>query len=99
MGQRDRRAEIEQGFRLLHMGKKDALEASEVSAARRVPTALWSAEPAEMAVTDASLRQVGRELGLRKALLARDWRRADVENKSTFACLRVRMKASIVPPS
>ena len=81
MRERDRLAEIEQRFRLIHMGKKDALEAFEVSATRRVSPALRGAEPAQMAVTDAGLGQVSGELVLREAFLARDWRGPDVEDE------------------
>src|SRR6478609_5210290 len=63
------------------MGKKDALEAFEVSATRRVSPALRGAEPAQMAVTDAGLSQVSCELVLREAFLARDWRGPDVEDE------------------
>jgi hypothetical protein len=79
--ERDRLAQVEQGFRLIHMGKKDALEAFEVSATGRVSPALRGAEPAQMAVTDAGIGQVSGELILREAFLARDWRGAYVENQ------------------
>lgn len=71
--------EIEHGLRFVHMGKEDALEAFQVPAARGVAPSLRGAEAAQMTITNARLGQVRRELVLRKTLLARDQRRADVE--------------------
>jgi hypothetical protein len=46
--ERDRLAEVEQSFRLLHMLTEDTLEAFDVSAARRIAPALRRAEPAQI---------------------------------------------------
>ena len=43
-GKSYRLAEIDQRFRLVHMSKKNALEAFDIPGARCVPPALWCAE-------------------------------------------------------
>src|SRR5262245_26442624 len=62
------------------MLSEDALEAFDVSAAGGLASALRRAEPAQMAIGDAGLGKMGRELVLGEALLARDRCCADVED-------------------
>ena len=77
----DRLAEIEQRLWLAQMLEEDALEACYVSGVGRVAPALGGAEPAQMAIGDARLGKMRRELMLGEALLARDGGRADVEHE------------------
>ena len=63
------------------MSKKNALEAFNVPGARCVPPALWCAAATQMAIADAGLGQVGGKPGLGEALFARNWSRANVEDK------------------
>jgi hypothetical protein len=78
---RDGLAEIEESLGLLHMSEEDPLEAFDVTGARRLAAALRRAEPAQMAVADSGLGKMGRELVLRKPLLARDGCGANVEDE------------------
>ena len=84
--QRDRLAEVEEGLRLLHMLKEDALEAFEVPAARRLAAALRGAESAQVPIADPGVCEMRRELVLGEALLAGDRCCANVEHELD-ACL------------
>ena len=79
-GKSYRLAEIDQRFRLVHMSKKNALEAFDIPGARCVPPALWCAEATQMAIADAP-RSGGRQAGSWRSPFARNWRRANVEDK------------------
>src|SRR4051794_458736 len=77
----DRLAEIEQGLRPGHVLAEHLLESLEVARAGRLAPALRRAEPAQMAIGYAGLGEMCRKLAFGKALLAGDWRRANVEHK------------------
>jgi len=98
-GKSYRLAEIDQRFRLVHMSKKNALEAFDVPGARCVPPALWCAEATQMAIADAGLGQVGGKPGLGEALLRETGAARMSRISSTHASLSVRMKAAMVPLS
>jgi hypothetical protein len=97
-GERDRLAEVEQGFGLLHMLQENALEAFDVSGARRVTTTLRCAEPAQVPIADRGVSEMRRELVLGEALLARDRCRADVEDQLDAGVFE-RADEATVPPS
>ena len=97
--ERDRLAEIEQSFRLVHMGEEDALEAFDASGARRLAPALWGAEPAQMPIADARLGEMAASWFLEKPFLRETGAARMSRTSSTPASLSTRMKASTVPPS
>jgi len=59
---------------------ENALEALVIARARSLASLLWRAESAEMPIAGSRLREMLGEGVFGEALLARDWRCADVEH-------------------